>query len=182
MPTRKTAWGVKRAKGSRRRPPPSRAAAPPTKRSRLWRYGPVALWVGLIFFASTGNLSAPNTSRIIRPLLLWLFPDIAEGTLLQVHVFVRKAAHFTEYAILALLAARAFLSSPGARLRRSWWLASFALVASCALLDEYHQSFVSTRTGTIYDSLIDIAGGACALAAVALWRAARRRRRGPSGR
>lgn len=144
--------------------------------SRLWRYGPLLVWIGLIFFASTGNLSAPNTSRIIRPLLLWLFPGIAEATLLQVHFLVRKAAHFTEYAVLALLAARAFLTSSRTFLRRRWWPASLALVASCALLDEYHQSFDPTRTGTIYDSLIDITGGACALAVAALWRAARRKR------
>lgn len=146
-------------------------------RSRLWRYGPVVLWIGIIFFASTGNLSASNTSRILRPLLVWLFPGITEATLLQAHFIVRKGAHFTEYFILALFAARAFLSSSRAGLRRSWWLASLAVVASCALLDEYHQSFVVTRTGTIYDSLIDITGGACALAVVALWRALRRRRR-----
>lgn len=144
--------------------------------ARLWRYGPLLLWIGLIFFASTGNLSAPNTSRIIRPLLLWLSPGITEAALLQVHFLVRKTAHFTEYAILALLAARAFIPSSRVLLRRRWWLASLALVASCALLDEYHQSFVSTRTGTIYDSLLDISGGACALALVAVWRALRRRR------
>ena len=28
-----------------------------------------------------------------------------------------------------------------------------------ALLDEYHQSFVPTRTPSIYDSAIDVAGG-----------------------
>ncbi|MCA1633331.1 MAG: VanZ family protein [Acidobacteria bacterium] len=143
---------------------------------RLSRYGPLLVWMGIIFFASTGNLSAPNTSRIIRPVLLWLFPGITEATLLQVHFLVRKAAHFTEYAILALLASRAFLSSSRIFLRRRWWLASLALVASCALLDEYHQSFVSARTGTIYDSLLDISGGACALALAAVWRALRRRR------
>ncbi len=137
----------------------------------------MVLWVGIIFFASTGNLSAPNTSRILRPLLVWLFPGITEATLLQAHFVVRKGAHFTEYAVLALLAARAFLSSSRAGLRRRWWLASLALVASCALLDEYHQSFVATRTGTVYDSLIDIAGGASALALVALWRARRGRQR-----
>lgn len=161
-------------------PPKARASSPrpglSSRRSRLWRYGPVVLWMGIIFFASTGNLSAPNTSRILRPLLLWLFPGITEATLLQVHFIVRKGAHFTEYAVLALLAARAFLSSSRPSLRRRWWLASLALVASCALLDEYHQSFVATRTGTIYDSLIDIAGGASAVAVVALWHAARGRR------
>ena len=138
--------------------------------SPLARYAPVVLWVGVIFFASTGSMSASNTSRIIRPLLLWLFPDITEASLLQAHFLVRKAAHFTEYAVLALLAARAFLTSPDDRLRRRWHAAAFALVASCALLDEYHQSFYATRTGTVYDSLIDMSGGATALAAVVLWR------------
>jgi len=142
---------------------------------RACRYGPLLLWIGLIFFASTGNLSAPNTSRIIRPLLLWLFPGITEAALLQIHFLIRKSAHFTEYAVLALLAARAFLTSSQTLLRRRWWLASLALVASCALLDEYHQSLLSTRTGTIYDSLIDISGGASALAALALWRVAHRK-------
>lgn len=144
-------------------------------RGRVWRYVPLLAWVGFIFFASTGSLSAPNTSRILRPLLLWLVPGITEATLASAHFFVRKGAHFAEYFVLALLAARAFTTSSGAGLRRRWWLASFALVAACALLDEYHQSFVASRTGTIYDSLIDMAGGATALVLYALWRSVRRR-------
>jgi VanZ family protein len=143
--------------------------------SRLWRYGPLVAWAAFVLFASTANFSASNTSRIIRPLLLWLFPDITEPTLLRVHFFVRKCAHFTEYAVLALLTARAFRTSGLAALRRSWWLASFALVAVVALTDEYHQSFLPSRTGTIYDSLLDMTGGATALAVLALLLAARRR-------
>lgn len=139
----------------------------------LSRYGPLVLWVGLIFFASTGNLSASNTSRIIRPLVLWLFPDITEPSLLWVHFLVRKTAHFTEYAILALLAARAFLTSANKKLRRGWYAAAFALVVACALLDEYHQSFLPSRTGTIYDSMIDISGAVTAIALLALWRSYR---------
>ena len=145
--------------------------------SRLWRYGPLFAWTAFVLFASTANFSASNTSRIIRPLLLWLFPQIAESSIQQVHFFVRKTAHFTEYAILALLAARAFRTSWLAALRHSWWLASFALVASVALVDEYHQSFLPSRTGTIYDSLLDMTGGATALVCLALWLTARRRRR-----
>jgi len=140
-----------------------------TLRRRLWRYGPLLVWVGFIFFASTGNLSASNTSRIIRPLLVWLFPDITEATLLQVHFLVRKTAHFMEYAVLALLAARAFVTSSKENIKRRWAVFAFALVAACALLDEYHQSFLDSRTGTIYDSLIDMAGGACALVFVRWW-------------
>ncbi|HKG12681.1 MAG TPA: hypothetical protein VKB12_05060, partial [Pyrinomonadaceae bacterium] len=64
--------------------------------SRLWRYGPVLAWAAFVLFASSANFSASNTSRIIRPLLLWLFPGIAESSIQQVHFLVRKAAHFTE--------------------------------------------------------------------------------------
>ena len=144
---------------------------------RLWRYGPVLAWAAFVLFASSANFSASNTSRIIRPLLLWLFPDIAEGSIRQVHFFVRKAAHVTEYAVLALLAARALRTSGLAPLRRSWWPASFVFVAAVALVDEYHQSLLPSRTGTIYDSLLDMTGGAAALVCVAVWLAVRRRGR-----
>lgn len=144
----------------------------------LSRYGPLVLWVAVIFFASTGNLSASNTSRIVRPILLWLFPDLTEAGLMQAHFFIRKAAHFFEYAVLALLAARAFLTSSRDLLRRRWAAASLALVASCAFLDEFNQSLTRTRTGSPFDSLIDVAGGAFALAFLILWRRARAKARG----
>ena len=147
-------------------------------RGRLWRYGPLVAWACFVLFASSSNFSASNTSRIIRPLLLWLFPDISEASLAYVHFLVRKAAHFSEYALLALLAARAFRTSHEERLRRLWWLAAFALVACVALTDEYHQSFLPSRTGTIYDSLLDMAGGATALACASLWLARGRRKSG----
>jgi VanZ family protein len=138
----------------------------------------VAAWVCFIFFASTDSLSATNTSRIIRPLLLWLSPGISEAAINEVHFLVRKAAHFTEYAVLALLAARALRTSPRRGLSGRWWLISFALVACVALSDEYPQSFVPSRTASVYDSLLDTAGGATALACAALWLALRRRRAG----
>jgi VanZ family protein len=131
-----------------------------------------------VLFASSGSFSASNTSRIIRPLLLWLFPGISEESLAYAHFLVRKAAHFSEYALLALLAARAFRTSHRRRLNELWWLAAFGLVACVALADEFHQSFLPTRTGTIYDSLLDMAGGATALASAALWLARRRRKAG----
>jgi VanZ family protein len=138
-------------------------------RRRLWRYGPVVGWACFVLFASSGSFSASNTSRIIRPLLLWLFPDITEATLAYVHFLVRKASHFCEYALLALLAARALRTSSRAVLKRLWWLVAFAPVACVSLADEYHQSFVPSRTGTVYDSLLDMTGGATALACLALW-------------
>jgi VanZ family protein len=148
--------------------------AAPSWRRRLWRYGPLLLWLGFIFYASTNSFSAANTSRIIEPLLRWLAPNITKAQLLSAHFIVRKCAHFTEYALLALLAARAFLSSTKHALRHRWLISTLVLVAVYALLDEYHQAFVPTRTPSIYDSMIDTAGGLTALVVLALWRKKRR--------
>jgi VanZ family protein len=155
----------------------AREVGAPGWRARAWRYGPLLVWVGVIFFASTGNLSASNTSRIVRPLLLWLYPTITEAELLRAHFFVRKTAHFTEYAVLALLASRAALTSSRAALKNYWPVFALAVVTAVALLDEYNQSFNPTRTGTIYDSAIDFAGGLFAVCALAAWRVLRARRR-----
>lgn len=132
-------------------------------RTFLSRYLPLLLWLAFISFASTGNFSAGNTSRIIGPLVLWLFPNTTPETLLVIHGVTRKLAHFSEYALLGILAARAFRGSPRAWLRERWFLVSLTLIVVYALLDEYHQTFVPSRTGTIYDSLIDMAGGLTAL-------------------
>jgi VanZ family protein len=91
--------------------------------------------------------------------MLWLFPNISEARLAAVHFLTRKAAHFSEYAVLAFLARRAFISSSHAFLQWYWFQLGLLLVVSYGLLDEFHQSFVPSRTASIYDSLIDIAGG-----------------------
>lgn len=129
----------------------------------LTHYLPLIAWLAFISFASSGSFSAGNTSRIIGPLILWLFPNTSPETLVTVHFITRKLAHFTEYAILGFLAARAFRTSPKPAISSRWFLISAALVVAFALADEYHQSFVPSRTGSFYDSLIDIAGGLTAL-------------------
>ena len=130
---------------------------------RVRRYGPLVAWMAFIFFASTAEFSAGNTSRIIGPLLKWLFPDISEEQLALAHFITRKVAHFAEYAVLGWLAARAFATSTRPALSSRWFLISLLLVVSYSLSDEYHQSFVPSRTGSIYDSFIDMSGGLAAL-------------------
>jgi VanZ family protein len=72
---------------------------------------------------------------------------------------IRKVAHFTEYAILAFFARRAFITSSHAIFQRRWFRLGLVLIVICALLDEFHQGFVRSRTASIYDSAIDVAGG-----------------------
>jgi len=125
----------------------------------LNRYLPLIVWLVFISYASSDSFSAANTSRIIGPLVLWLFPNTSPETMAVIHLVARKIAHFTEYAILAYLAARAFRTSPRPALANRWFLAALALIVIYALIDEYHQSFVPSRTASIYDSLIDMSGG-----------------------
>jgi len=138
----------------------------------LSRYVPLVAWLAFISFASSASFSAGNTSRFIGPFILWLFPDTSQETLLVIHMITRKLAHFVEYAILGLLAARAFRTSPRPAIRDRWLLISATIVVTYALMDEYHQTFVPSRTGSVYDSLIDMAGGLTTLLVIR-WRTRR---------
>ena len=139
---------------------------PPPSKKRFSRYGPLVLWATLIFVGSSDLLASSHTSAfLIRPLHL-LFPNASEETLRTIHFLIRKAGHLTEYFILAMLAARAFRSSSHEFLRRRWFWLALLLVIGYSLFDEFRQSFVSTRTASIYDSLIDTVGGLTALVMV----------------
>ena len=131
---------------------------------------PVLVWMVLIFVGSTDLMSAEQTSRIIAPLLRWLKPNISVEAIAQVQFFVRKGAHLSEYAILALLLWRALrITVPQANMSI---LAGIVLLASAvfAVSDEFHQSFVASRTASPVDVLIDICGALIALALCSLAR------------
>jgi VanZ family protein len=144
---------------------PTIAKSGPYRLGQVWRYVPLVLWMVLISFASTAGFSSINTSRFIGPLFHWLFPDLSESRLGTLHFLIRKAAHFTEYAVLAFLARRAFFTSGNEFMQRRWFELSLLLITCYALLDEFHQSFVPTRTASIYDSAVDVAGGLTVLLA-----------------
>ena len=126
---------------------------------------PPLVWVALIFIGSTDVLSAEHTSRLLVPLLLWLKPDITGEAIVQVHFLLRKCAHLTEYAILAILLRRALYR--GTNLRAKPWVFFMAIWFVCGIFaasDEFHQSFVPSRTASLNDVLIDISGAFFGLA------------------
>ncbi|CAN5191385.1 hypothetical protein BH20ACI1_BH20ACI1_28520 [soil metagenome] len=139
-------------------------------RGRFFRYAPLILWIGIILFASTSIGAMSNTSRIIRPLLYFLFPSASEETITIYHGFIRKLAHLTVYSILAFWASRAFWNSTKILLQKYWYLFSFLIVVLVASIDEYNQSFDSLRTGTIYDVLLDASGGAAMIGILLIYR------------
>jgi VanZ family protein len=119
---------------------------------------PLLIWLGVIFFGSTDMMSAEHTSRFIVPILRWLKPEISLETLALIQFVVRKCAHLTEYAILALLLFRAVVSAANLK---SMWILSVSVWITCvfvAAMDEFHQSFVASRTAARHDVLIDVCG------------------------
>jgi VanZ family protein len=98
------------------------------------RWLPVLVWAGVIFaFSSVPSLNS------------------GLGTLDYV---LRKGAHMTEYAILAMLLVRATGSY-------AW---AFAVTVSYAASDEVHQLFVRGRHGSPIDVGIDAVGALIGLA------------------
>jgi VanZ family protein len=129
-------------------------------------WAPVIAWMLLIFVASGDLMSAEHTSRFLVPFLLWLKPDISVETVAQIHFFVRKLGHLAEYAILATLLWRAFDKSQRGFQRAA--ATAFVIAAVYASLDEFHQSFIPSRTGALQDVLIDLCGAMLGLAVCAL--------------
>jgi VanZ family protein len=104
---------------------------------RLDLWLPPLLLMGVIFFLSAQ-------------------PSLDSG-LGIVDLIGRKVLHFAEYALLTFLWWRALatVTSPGRAI-----LLAFLLASGYAATDEYHQSFVEGRHGSLLDWAIDSAGAA----------------------
>ena len=68
-----------------------------------------------------------------------------------------KTLHLIEYAVLAFLLFRAFVRANGFSFKKSFYC-SLLLALAWAMTDEFHQTFVLTRQGSIRDVFIDFLG------------------------
>jgi len=139
-------------------------------RSFLFYWFPVFAWMFLIFGFSGDSASFQRSSRIIGPLMHWLFPRMPDTDVNHVVFLVRKCAHLSEYAVLAMLvwhARRKHSRIAG----RSWpWPAAAEalwIAVLYAATDEFHQTFVPSREGCLRDVLIDSSGAVAGL--LLLW-------------
>ena len=136
-----------------------------TTRRILWAWLCVALWVLVIMGFASDGFSAHSTSRYLTPFLRWLAPDIGFERIREIHFLARKFAHTFEYAVLAILAFRAFHLTLAVRVVHLAAL-TLAIVLAVAGLDELRQSWIPTRTGSLADVLLDCAGGAAGVFAL----------------
>jgi len=125
--------------------------------------------MALIFYGSGDRGSFEHSSRILGPILRWLFPHLSDETLHSLVFMARKCGHLSEYAVLALLLWRAL--HWGRRNGAAGWRwqepgLALALAALYAASDEFHQSFVPSRQASIWDVMLDSCGAGLALAAL----------------
>ena len=143
--------------------------------TRVKQWLPAVAWAIVISWASTDEFSATHTSVVILPVLHWLFPHASAETLDRMQFFIRKTAHFTEYFVFSYFLLRGLRGKDrGWHLRWAIW--ALAIAAGYSALDEFHQSFVPSRTGSPWDSLIDTTGAATGQIVLGLWAWFRARR------
>jgi VanZ family protein len=121
----------------------------------LYRFPPIA-WMAFIF--PTNNfLTFSSTSRIIVPIIKWLFPHASQNTIETLHMIIRKCGHFFEYGFLAYLLFRG-IRRGNKGLNLKWIIYAGLITIGYGTLDEFLQTFISSRTGSFYDWMIDSAG------------------------
>jgi VanZ family protein len=139
----------------------------PSARPNLLRaWWPVIAWIGLITFESTDYMSAQNTGSMLYTLLTRIFGPIDLTDFLYWHHYLRKTGHVVGYAMLGLLLLRGLWMTFSSRPQWLRLLPVFAWLGTAlvATLDEWHQSYIPSRTGTPWDVLLDSTAGLAALA------------------
>jgi len=126
---------------------------------------PAVTWMGAIFLFSSDLFSDSNTSSLLGPLVSALIPSLTGEQIDLLHVGLRKLGHWCEYFILALLLMRAVKGQFPSWNWSSHLIWSLGLATLYAGGDEWHQSFVPSRSASILDVLIDSFGAVCG----ALW-------------
>ena len=123
------------------------------------------LWLIVIAIESTNLASSNNTGRFLYPLLHFLFGmDLRRFE--HLHFYLRKGGHVFGYGTLSVLLFRAWRETLPTVNSLKWTLrwASLAVLGTAvvASLDEWHQTFIPSRTGTPRDVLLDTCAGIAA--------------------
>src|SRR5919108_2283008 len=132
------------------------------RRRSIMNWTAVVLWAALIFYFSTEQFSSSHTSQILEPWVRWFVPGISAERLDSIQFALRKLGHLSEYLVLSLLLLRALDENSG-RIKTRFMAWALGLVFLYAISDEFHQSFVPSRTPSLADVFIDLFGGICGI-------------------
>ncbi len=108
---------------------------------------------------------------MLYTLLTRLFGQVDLYTFLVFHHYLRKTGHVVGYGMLSLLLLRGWRATLGrlqALLLRAALLSWLGTVFVAAM-DEWHQSYIPSRTGTVQDVALDTVAGVIFLLAAYFW-------------
>ena len=136
---------------------------------RAW--WPAVVWIGLITFESTDFFSSEHTGSLLYTLLTRLFGQINFYDFLIFHHYLRKTGHVVGYGMLSLLLLRGWRATLGRvhTLLLRTALLSWLGTAFVAAMDEWHQSYIPSRTGTVWDVALDSVAGVGFLLVAYFW-------------
>ena len=139
---------------------------------------PAVIWLVLIAVESTNSLSAANTNRFLYP-IFHFFTGVDREHFEPWHYYIRKGGHFVGYFVLSVLLFRAWRATlpmgSDAKWSFRWGAIAWFNAGLVAFLDEWHQMFLSSRTGTVRDMLLDTTAALIAQLLVSWYWKTRRR-------
>ena len=122
------------------------------------------IWMIFIFFMSNTNGNDSSSQSNFFANIILQFINIDKETLT---FLIRKVAHMSEYAILALFTYYALIKI--AFNKRIIFQITFLISFLYACSDEFHQLFISGRSGQFTDIIIDSTGCLIMLLFLYLW-------------
>lgn len=134
-----------------------------------WRWLAVLCMMVVTFLLGTDYFSSQNTRQIIQWIMSFFFYEAADPTRPALgEGWLRKSAHFLEYALLAWLWFRALRGDHALSWRWSWAAVAFLAASLWAGIDEIQQHYSAQRTGSPWDVLLDSSGALTAILLIGL--------------
>jgi len=130
----------------------------PRQKEVLKAWIPSLIWMGLIAIESTAWLSAANTGRFLYPICHFLF-GVTRARFLVWNFYIRKSGHFVGYFTMSFLLFRSWRATlpqfGSGRWALRWAWVAWLMTTFIASMDEWHQTFIPGRTGTVHDVVLD---------------------------
>jgi VanZ family protein len=139
------------------------AVHPNLSKSRVALRLTTVAWAALVFYLSTGRFGPDFSRALVAQALTLLHIAASPRTVHILDTLLRKAAHVTEYGMLAFLVYGSFGAQQPFRWRLRQAISCIGIVGLYSLTDEFHQRFVPGRHSSLIDCGIDVAGAAIAV-------------------
>lgn len=126
--------------------------------SAWWYWGPVILWLAMVAVESTDRFSRAHTRLLLYPPVHFV-TGVTYADFYDWNFFLRKTGHVLLYGSLSVVLYRLWRRYVPRARNAAWSGACAGLAvlgtALVAMLDEWHQTFIPSRTGTVQDVMLD---------------------------